>query len=124
MAARMTMRIVGEEALNFRFHDLVADLETMRRLNVTADFYIQSFAGLERHYGKEAAAAIESYADIRVYGGLNSFVHAKHVSDQLAEETIRKQEASYRSSFDELSHFGTPHLRTEYVWSGRSNALT
>jgi len=97
------VHIVGEEALNFRFRDLVSDLETMRGLSVTADFYIQSFAGLERHYGKEAAAAIESYADIRIYGGLNSYVRAKHVSDLLAEETIRKQEASYRSSFDEMN---------------------
>lgn len=51
------VHIVGEEALNYRFHDLVSDLETMRQLGVTADFYIQSFVGLELRYGKEAAAA-------------------------------------------------------------------
>lgn len=98
------VHIVGEEALNFRFHDLVGDLETMRGLGVTADLYIQSFAGLERHYGKEAAAAIESYADVRIYAGLNSYARAKHVSDMLADETIRKQDGSYHTvSMDELN---------------------
>lgn len=91
------VHIVGEEALNFRFQDLVGDLETIRGLGVTADLYIQSFAGLERHYGKEAAAAIESYADVRIYGGLNSYARAKHVSDLLADETIRKQDGSYHT---------------------------
>jgi len=98
------VHIVGEEALNFRFHDLVGDLETMRGLGVTADLYIQSFAGLERHYGKEAAAAIESYADVRIYAGLNSYARAKHVSDMLAEQTIRKQDGSYHTvEMDELN---------------------
>jgi len=98
------VHVVGEEALNFRFHDLVGDLETMRGLGVTADLYIQSFAGLERHYGKEAAAAIESYADVRVYAGLNSYARAKHVSDMLADETIRQQDGSYHTvSMDELN---------------------
>jgi len=98
------VHIVGEEALNFRLHDLVSDMETMRGLGVTADFYITSFAGLERHYGKEAAAAIESYADVRIYGGLNSYARAKHVSDMLADETVRKQDPTYRSNdLDDLN---------------------
>lgn len=96
------VHIVGEEALNYRFHDLVSDLETMRQFGVTADFYIQSFAGLERQYGREAAAAIESYADVRIYAGLNSFARAKHVSDMLADETIRKQDASYQTSVHDI----------------------
>lgn len=98
------VHIIGDEALQFRLHDLVGDLETMRGLGVSADFYIQSFAGLERHYGKEAAAAIESYADVRIYGGLNSYARAKHVSDMLADETVRKQDPSYHSDgMDELN---------------------
>lgn len=98
------VHIVGEEALQFRFNDLVGDLETMRGLGVTADLYIQSFAGLERHYGKESAAAIESYADVRIYAGLNSYGRAKHVSDMLSEETIRRQDPSYRATaMDELN---------------------
>lgn len=97
------VHIVGEEALNYRFTDLVSDLETMRQLRVTADFYIQSFAGLERAYGKEAAAAIESYADVRVYAGLNSFERAKHVSDMLAEETLCKQDVSHDTAPHDLN---------------------
>ena len=74
----------------------------MRQLRVTADLYIQSFAGLERHYGKDAAAAIESYADIRIYAGLNSYARAKHVSDLLSEETIQKQDVNFRSDVTDL----------------------
>jgi type IV secretory pathway TraG/TraD family ATPase VirD4 len=113
------IHIVGEEALNYRFHDLVSDLETMRQFGVTADFYIQSFAGLERHYGKEAAAAIESYADIRIYAGLNSYARAKHVSDMLSETTIRKQEVSYGAAAKELSlssrEIGRPLMKPDEV---------
>lgn len=97
------VHIVGEEALNFRLHDLVSDMETMRGLGVSADYYIQSFAGLERHYGKDAAAAIDSMSDIHVYAGLNSYARAKHVSDMLADVTIGKQDASFSSSPDELN---------------------
>lgn len=96
------IHIVGEEALNYRFHDLVSDLETMRQLGVTADFYIQGFDGLEERYGKQAAAAIEAYSDIRVYAGLNSLARAKHVSEQLARATIRTQEYSYQASVKDI----------------------
>lgn len=96
------IHIVADEALNFRMHDLVSDMETMRGLGVSADIYIQGFDGLVRNYGKDAAAAIESYTDIKVFAG-PSYARAKHVSDQLAEETIRKQDASYRTTLDELN---------------------
>lgn len=115
------IHIVGEEALNYRFHDLVADLETLRGLRVTADFYIQSFAGLERQYGREAAAAIESYSDIRIYAGLNSLARARHVSDMLAEETIRKQETSYQTSVEKIGlssrEMGRPLMKPDEVLS-------
>jgi type IV secretory pathway TraG/TraD family ATPase VirD4 len=97
------VHFVCDEALNFRMHELVSDMEIMRGLRVSADFYIQSFDGLVRHYGREGAAAIESYADVRIYAGLNSLARAKHVSDLLADETLKKQEASYRSNVDELN---------------------
>ncbi|NKE48641.1 type IV secretory system conjugative DNA transfer family protein [Roseomonas frigidaquae] len=113
------VHIVGEEALNYRFHDLVSDLETMRQLGVTADFYIQSFVGLELRYGKEAAAAIEAYSDVRVYAGLNSLARAKHVSDQLSNATIRTQDYSYRTSVDQISlssrEIGRPLMKPDEV---------
>lgn len=96
------VHFVAEEALNYRFTNLVSDLETLRQLRVTADFYIQSFAGLERQYGREAAAAIESYADIRVYAGLNAYDRAKRLSEMLAQATTRRQEVSYRSTLTDL----------------------
>lgn len=115
------VHIVGEEALNYRFQDLVSDLETLRGLRVSADFYIQSFAGLERQYGREAAAAIESYSDIRIYAGLNSLARAKHVSDMLAEETIRKQEASYQASVERIGlssrEMGRPLMKPDELLS-------
>jgi type IV secretion system protein VirD4 len=88
---------------------------------VSADFYIQSFAGLERQYGREAAAAIESYSDIRIYAGLNSLARAKHVSDMLAEETIRKQDASYQASVERIGlasrEMGRPLMKPDEVLS-------
>ena len=96
------VHIVGEEALNYQFTNLVSDLETLRGLGVSADFYIQSFHGLVRRYGRESAHAIEAYADVKIYAGLNSFDRAKHVSDMLAEETIRKQDYAYQATIDSL----------------------
>ncbi len=96
------VHIVGEEALNYHFTNLVSDLETLRGLGVSADFYIQSFHGLVRRYGREGALAIEAYADVKMYAGLNSFDRAKHVSDMLAEETIRKQDYSYQAMMESL----------------------
>jgi type IV secretory pathway TraG/TraD family ATPase VirD4 len=97
------VHIVGEEALNYQFKDLVSNLETMRQLNVSADFFIQSFAGLGERYGREKAQAIESYCDVRVYAGLNSYERAKHVSDMLSEGTIRRQDYSYKHEVSELN---------------------
>lgn len=89
------LHIVGEEALNYRFNDLASDMETMRGLKVSADLYIQSFAGLERKLGKDAAASVESYCDVRIYAGLTSYARCKHVSDMLAQSTVRRQNYSF-----------------------------
>ena len=91
------LHIVGEEALNYRFNDLASDMETMRGLKLTADFYIQSFSGLERKIGRDAAASVEAYSDIKIYAGLTSYARAKHVSDMLAEATIRRQDYSFKA---------------------------
>lgn len=95
------VHIVGEEALNYEMSNLVSDLETMRGLSVSADFYIQSYSGLVRRFGKEAAVAIESYADVKVYA-VNSHDRAKHVSDMLSEATLRKQDYSCQAEATEL----------------------
>jgi len=97
------IHIVGEEALNFRFADLASDMETMRGLKISMDLYIQSFDGLVRKYGREAASAIESYCDIKIYAGLNSLARARHVSDMLAESTIRRQDYSYRADAEDIN---------------------
>ncbi len=97
------LHIVGEEALNYRFNDLASDLETMRGLRLSADFYIQSYAGLERKLGREAAASVESYCDVKIYAGLTSYARAKHVSDMLAEATIRRQDYSYGADATDIS---------------------
>lgn len=91
------VHIVGEEALSYLLPELASDLETMRQLRVSGDFYIQSYAGLVKKYGRESAASIESYCDVRVYAGVNSYDRAKNLSDMLAEETLRKQDFSYQS---------------------------
>lgn len=96
------VHFVVEEALNYRFHELTSDLETMRGLGVSADFYIQSFAGLEKVYGREAARAIESYADVRIYAGINSYERAKFVSDMLSDTTLRAQDYSYQSAAKDI----------------------
>lgn len=88
------VHIVGEELLNYHFTNLVSDLETLRGLGVSAEFYIQSFAGLVQRYGREAAQAIESYADVKIYPGVNALDRAQFVSNMLAEATIRKQDYS------------------------------
>jgi len=97
------LHIVGEEALNYRFNDLASDMETMRGLKLSADFYIQSYSGLERKLGKDAAASVESYCDVKIYAGLTSYARAKHVSDMLAEATIRRQDYSFGSDATDIS---------------------
>jgi type IV secretory pathway TraG/TraD family ATPase VirD4 len=96
------LHIMAEEALNFRFHELTSEMETLRQLGLSADFFVQSYAGLEKAYGREAARAIESYADVRVYSGLNSYERAKFVSDNLSDQTLRAQEFSYQSTAKEV----------------------
>ena len=96
------VHIVGEEALNFRFSNLASDMETMRGLKISADLYIQSFDGLIRKYGRDTANAIEAYSDVRIYAGLNSYHRAKHVSDMLAEATIRRQDYSYKADVADI----------------------
>lgn len=97
------LHIVGEEALNYRFGDLASDMETMRGLRLSADFYIQSYSGLERKLGRDAAASVESYSDVKIYAGLTSYARAKHVSDMLAEATIRRQDYSYRADATDIN---------------------
>lgn len=95
------VHIVGEEALAYHWADLPSNMETMRELRVTADFYCQSFPGLVTRFGQQAAAAIMSYCDVRAFGGING-EEAKMVSDMLAETTIRKQDYSYQADAKEL----------------------
>jgi type IV secretion system protein VirD4 len=97
------LHIVAEEALAYKFHELTTNLETLRGLKVTADIYVQSYSGLEKAYGREAAQAIESYADVRVYAGINSGVRAKFLSDMLSDVTLRKEDASYRTEMTDMS---------------------
>ena len=100
------LHIVGEEALNYRFDNLAGELEVLRQLRVTGDFYIQSFDGLVRQYGREAAASIESCADIRIYAGLNSYERARRVSEMLADETVQRQDASYGAEVSQINLSG------------------
>jgi type IV secretory pathway TraG/TraD family ATPase VirD4 len=113
------VHIVGEEALNYRFNDLTSSLELMRQLRLTADFYIQSFSGLVKQHGREVAEAIESYSDVRVYAGLNSYARAKYVSDLLSEATLKKQDYSLRSEISDLAfsdgEIGRPLMKTNEV---------
>lgn len=95
------LHIVAEEALNYRFDNLVSDLETLRGLGVTADFYVQSYPGLEKMYGREGAAAIISYCDVQVFTGL-THDRAKQVSEMLSDMTIRQQEFSYQANAKEV----------------------
>ena len=83
------VHLVGEEFLNYRFADFTGQMETLRGLRVSATLYVQSYQGLVRKFGREAAASIEAYSDLRIYVGLNSLERARHVSDMLAEGTVR-----------------------------------
>lgn len=113
------VHIVAEEALNYRFSELTSDMETLRQLNVSADFFIQGFAGLEKAYGRDAARSIEAYADVRIYAGLNSLERAKTVSDTLSDATLRKQDFSYQSDAAAVnvstSEFSRPFMKPNEV---------
>lgn len=97
------VHIVGEEALNFRLDTLLSDMNTMRGLRLTFDLYAQNYFGLEALYGKTKAAAILSNCDVQLYTGLNSYERARHVSDLLAQTTIKKQDQSYSTSPSDMN---------------------
>lgn len=105
------IRLIVDEFLNFKFADIASDLETMRGLKMTADFYIQSFSGLVRKYGKETAAAINDYCDLKIYAGLNSYERAKAVSDMLSDMTVRSQDYSHKLHPDDLNVSSKEHAR-------------
>lgn len=97
------VHIVGEEALNYNWgDDLPSNLETLRELRVTADFYVQSYPGLVKRFGREAASAIMSYCDVRAFGGING-EEARMLSEMLADTTIRKQDFSYSAEAKDIS---------------------
>lgn len=122
------IHIVGEEFLNYKFNDIVADMETLRGLKVSADIYIQSFQGLERKFGRPAASAIEAYCDTRIYAGLNSFDRAQRVSAMLANETVRCVNPSYGFDVKEIqianNETGRPIMTADEILAmPRSEAL-
>src|SRR5690606_4118691 len=43
------------------------------------------------------------YCDIKIYAGLTSYARARHVSDMLAEATIRKQDYSFKAEVADIS---------------------
>lgn len=93
------VHLVGEEALNYQLSsDFSSQMETLRGLRFSATLYIQSFQGLARKYGKEAAASIDAYSDVRIYAGINSLERAQHLSSLLAKETV--YEASVSGQMD------------------------
>lgn len=108
---RQRVHLVCNEMLNYRFASIASDLETMRGLGMTATFYVQSFSGLIRQYGKETAASINDYCDVKIYFGINSFERAKYVSDMLSEATINAKDYSYKSSPDDVNISCKRHAR-------------
>ena len=97
------LHICAEEALNFKIPELASSIETLRGLGVTIDIFIQSFAGLEKVYGKDTAQAIESMADVRMYAGTNSGQRAKYLSDMLSDTTVRKSDYSYATALQDIN---------------------
>jgi len=105
---KQKLHLCCNEFLNYRFADIASDLEVIRGFGVTANFYIQSFNGLVRKIGKEAAASVNDYCDVKVFAGLNS-ERAKHVSEMLSETTIARKDYSYRT--DDPSHLNISDKR-------------
>ena len=93
---KQSIHLSLNEFLNYRFANIASDLEVIRGFGVTADFFIQSYNGLVRKYGKETAASVSDYCDVKVFVGLNSYERAKHVSDMLSDTTIASRDYSYR----------------------------
>lgn len=105
------VHLVCNEMLNYRFANIANDLETMRGLGVTANFYIQSFSGLVRQYGKETAASINDYCDVKIYAGINSYERARYVSDMLSEATISSKDYSYKATPEDVNVSSKRHAR-------------
>ncbi len=108
------LHIEADELLSYLFVKLSLALEVLRGYLVTANFYIQSFSGLIRQYGKEEAQAIESYMDVKIYGGLVSYERAKFVSDMLSDTTIRKQDYSYKAKDTEEINVSSREISRKY----------
>lgn len=108
---KQRVHLVCDEMLNYRFANIASDLETMRGLGVTATFYIQSFSGLVRQYGKETAASVNDYCDCKIYAGINSYERAKYVSDMLSEATVNGKDYSYKSLRDDVNISSKRHAR-------------
>ncbi|WP_417729047.1 type IV secretory system conjugative DNA transfer family protein [Roseovarius sp.] len=113
------LHVIAEEALNYKWSELTSDMETLRQLNVSADIFIQSFDGLETRYGRDIAKAIESYSDVRIYGGINSLARAKHISESLSDMTVRKQDFSYQARATEVgvtsNEIGRPLMKPNEI---------
>lgn len=108
---KQRVHLVCNEMLNYRFANIASDLETMRGLGVTANFYIQSFNGLVRQYGKETAASINDYCDVKIYAGINSYERARYVSDMLSETTINSKDYSYKAVPEDVNVSSKRHAR-------------
>ena len=108
---KQRVHLVCNEMLNYRFTNIASDLETMRGLGMTATFYVQSFSGLVRQYGKESAASINDYCDVKIYFGINSYERAKYVSDMLSEATINSKDYSYKSAPSDVNISSKRHAR-------------
>ncbi len=108
---KMRVHFVLNEFLNYHVANIASELELMRGLGATMNFYIQSFAGLVRRYGRETAAAIGDYCDVKIYAGLNSYDRAKHLSDLLSDTTIASKDYSYKSKPDEVNVSSKRHAR-------------
>ena len=86
------VHIVGEEYLNYRItDDFASEMETLRGLRVSATLYVQSYEGLVRKVGREAAKSMQAYSDVKLFIGTNELDRARHVSDLIAEETVLQQ---------------------------------
>lgn len=103
-----TVHVVGEEALNYQLSsDFSSQMETLRGLCFSATLYIQSFQGLSRKYGKEAADSIDAYSDVRIFAGINSFDRARRLSDLLASETVYEASVSGQMDVRSANFTGT-----------------
>ena len=108
---KLRVHLTCNEMLNYRFANIASDLETMRGLGITASFYIQSFSGLIRQYGKETAASVNDYCDVKIYAGINSYERARYVSEMLSEATINSKDYSYKAAPNDVNVSSKRHAR-------------